>query len=362
MYTRISELEVDSIKCVMTLSILQFYLISCAMIVIEVKAMNIRDIARLAGVSKSTVSRYLNGGSISTKTRQKIERVVKETGYSPNQFAQSLKAKRTQMMGVIVPRLSSYASNQTLCGIETYLRTQNYQTIIVNTDLDQQREIDAISTLAKNKVDGIILLATVLSDAHLKAIQAINVPIILVGQAYDGIHSIIQNDYEAGRFIGNYFGRAHFQRVAYFGVDERDEAVGVHRRRGVLDGLADYGQQAYIYTTSFKLKDAQARSKAFIKDYDAVICATDNLALGVLKAALDMKIEVPQTLSISGFGGYETTSIVTPMITTIVFPYEETGRLAAVSMMSLLNEEEVPLLQRMDYTIDEKESVDILHN
>ncbi|NJH99336.1 LacI family transcriptional regulator, partial [Staphylococcus hyicus] len=70
----------------------------------------------------------------------------------------------------------------------------------------------------------------------------------------------------------------------------------------------------------------------------------------------------PQTLSISGFGGYETTSIVTPRITTIVFPYEETGHCAAVSMMALLNGEEVPLLQRMEYAIDEKESVDILHN
>ena len=332
------------------------------MIESEVNAMNIRDIARLAGVSKSTVSRYLNGGSISVKTRQKIERVVKDTGYSPNQFAQSLKAKRTQMMGVIVPRLSSYASNQTLYGIETYLRTQNYQTIIVNTDLDQQREIHAIATLAKNKVDGIILLATALTDAHLKAIQSIDVPIILVGQSYDGIHSIIQNDYDAGRLIGHYFGKRHFKRIAYFGVDENDEAVGVHRCRGVLDGLADNQQQADIYTTSFKLSDAQTQSKAFINDYDAIICATDNIALGVLKTALDMKIDVPQTLSISGFGGYETTSIVTPMITTIVFPYEETGRLAAESMMKLLNHEDVPLLQRMDYAIDEKESVDILHN
>ncbi|UXU54887.1 LacI family DNA-binding transcriptional regulator [Staphylococcus agnetis] len=324
--------------------------------------MNIRDIAKLACVSKSTVSRYLNGGSISPTTRQKIDRVVQETGYSPNQFAQSLKAKRTQMMGVIVPRLSSYASNQTLYGIETYLRTQNYQTIIVNTDLDQQREIHAISTLAKNKVDGIILLATALTDAHLKAIQSIKVPIILVGQSYEGIHSIIQNDYDAGRLMGNYFGKRAFDRIAYFGVDERDEAVGVHRRRGVLDGLADFNQDATVHTTSFKLSDAQEGVKAFIHDYDAIICATDNIALGVLKTALDMNIDVPQTLSISGFGGYETTSIVTPRITTIVFPYEETGQCAAVSMMALLNGEEVPLLQRMDYAIDEKESVDILHN
>ena len=96
-----------------------------------------------------------------------------------------------------------------------------------------------------------------------------------------------------------------------------------------------------------------------IHEYEAVICATDNIALGVLKVALDLKMDVPKSLSISGFGGYETTSIVTPMITTIVFPYEETGRIAALSMMKLLEGEKVPLVQRMDFYIDEKESVDI---
>lgn len=331
------------------------------MIYIEVNTMNIGDIAKLAKVSKSTVSRYFNGGSISERTRQKIERVVKDTGYSPNQFAQSLKAKRTQMMGVIVPRLSSYASNQTLYGVETYLRSRRYQTIIVNTDLDQQLEIKAIYTLAKNKVDGIILFATTLTDEHVKAIYSVNVPIILIGQSYEGIPSIVQNDYEAGLLFGRYFGKRHFERIAYFGVDESDKAVGIQRRRGVLDGLAEYHQHADVYVTSFKLSNAQSLAKSFIERYDAVICATDNIALGVLKSALDMGINVPKTLSISGFGGYETTSIVTPMITTIVFPYEETGRIAALSMMKLLNDEEVPLVQRMDFYIDEKESVDIYH-
>ncbi|MGV3244998.1 LacI family DNA-binding transcriptional regulator [Staphylococcus sp. 11261D007BR] len=324
--------------------------------------MNIRDIAKLAGVSKSTVSRYLNGGSISQKTREKIERVVKETRYSPNQFAQSLKAKRTQMMGVIVPRLSSYASNQTLYGIETYLRLKKYQTIIVNTDLNKQLEIDAIYTLAKNKVDGIIFLATTLTDEHIAAIRAIDVPVILVGQSYEGIPSIVQNDYEAGRLMGRYFGERQFERIAYLGVDTSDEAVGVHRRRGVLDGLAEYQLQADTHTTTFKLNDAKVQSESFIDQYDAIVCATDNIALGVLKTALDHHIHVPTTLSISGFGGYETTSIVTPRITTIVFPYEATGRLAAQSMLQLLNDELVPDLQCMDFFIDEKESVDIYQN
>lgn len=322
--------------------------------------MNIHDIAKLSGVSKSTVSRYLNGGSISDRTRDKIDKVVKETGYAPNQFAQSLKAKRTQMIGAIVPRLNSFASNETLYGIETYLRERKHQTIIVNTDLDQALEISALYALAKNRVDGIILLATKITEEHIEAIQTIEVPVIIVGQSHKGIHSIVQNDYEAGKLIGHYFGKRRFERIAYLGVEESDKAVGIHRRNGVLDGLAAYAKSADCYITSFKLGDAKEKASTFINSYDALICATDNIALGALKAAYHLNIAVPEDLSIAGFGGYETTSIVTPMITTIVFPYQETGRLAAQSLLQLIEEESVPYLQRMDYQLDEKESVDIL--
>ena len=100
----------------------------------------IKDIAKMAGVSKSTVSRYLNGGSISKVTREKIHRVVEETGYKPNQFAQSLKAKRTGLIGAIVPRLDSYAKTETLKGIESSLLLQDVQTMFVNTYLSKEEK------------------------------------------------------------------------------------------------------------------------------------------------------------------------------------------------------------------------------
>src|SRR5690606_29095365 len=99
-----------------------------------VRMKTIADIAKLAGVAKSTVSRYLNGGSISDKTKQKIERIIEETGYTPNAFAQSLKAKKTNMVGVIVPRLDSYEASQILIGIENELRLLNSQMLVSHTN------------------------------------------------------------------------------------------------------------------------------------------------------------------------------------------------------------------------------------
>lgn len=316
---------------------------------------NILDIANLAGVSKSTVSRYLNGGSVSEKTRQKIDKIVQETGFKPNQFAQSLKAKRTNMIGVIVPRLNSYASNETLLGIETTLRRQNYQTLIANTDLSLDLELNAIKTFHTSKVDGIILLATTLTEEHIELIDSLDKPFLLIGQQDKHIHSIIQNDYAAGINIGKYFKNLEYQNIAYLGVPETDIAVGQKRKQGVIKG---FGQTIPIYETTFKLQDATETAKQLVDKYDALICATDNIALGVLKAAQQQNLKVPDQLSITGFGSYETTSIVTPMITTIKFPYFETGALAAKSMLDLIDEKEVPLLQEMSFELEEKESVD----
>ena len=84
----------------------------------------IKDIAHKAGVAKSTVSRYLNGGSVSKKTKAKLDEIVNETGYAPNTFAQSLKAKKTNMIGTIIPRLDSFATNTILASIDEELRNK----------------------------------------------------------------------------------------------------------------------------------------------------------------------------------------------------------------------------------------------
>src|SRR5688572_30078934 len=114
--------------------------------------MTIGEIAKLAGVAKSTVSRYLNGGSVSVATRLKLERVIKETGYVPNTFARSLKAKKTNIIGTIVPRLNSYAATQTLIGIDEELREQGYQLLISNTSQSLDREIESIYSLENQKI------------------------------------------------------------------------------------------------------------------------------------------------------------------------------------------------------------------
>lgn len=303
----------------------------------------IKDIAHKAGVAKSTVSRYLNGGSVSKKTKAKLDEIVNETGYAPNTFAQSLKAKKTNMIGTIIPRLDSFATNTILASIDEELRNKQYQLIITNTNQNVKREVENIYTLAKQKVDGIILLATVVTPAHRKAIAEVNIPVLLLGQSAEGLNTIVHQEYEAGYKLGSYATELGHKDFLYFTVLEEDQAVGQLRSKGVLEALKKNSDTTIeIVETNFSFSKAYEKAMNVLATTSAtyVLCATDNIALAVMKAAHTLGLSIPTDFSLSGFGGYEVTSIVTPTITTVKYPYEKLGSVSVTNLIELIEGED----------------------
>lgn len=305
----------------------------------------INDIAKQAGVAKSTVSRYLNNGSISPATRKKIDKIVEETGYKPNAFARSLKAQKTNMIGVIIPRLNSPSTNDVLAGIDAKAREKGYQLLITNSDQNTGRELENIQTLAKQKVEGIILLAREITEDHITLIKEANIPFLILGQKVEGIHSMIHADYEAGRILAKYALDLGHHNFLFVGVSEKDQAVGVHRKKGFLDVIKERGAAVQLVETSFSRTYTYQKALKFLPEYDLsyIACATDNIAVAVLKAANDLGYLVPQDFSLSGFGGYEATSYVHPTITTVSYPYRQLGEQAVHNLRKLIAGEDVPL-------------------
>ncbi|MDQ1143949.1 LacI family sucrose operon transcriptional repressor [Bacillus sp. SORGH_AS 510] len=323
----------------------------------------IMDIAKLAGVAKSTVSRYLNGGSVGEATKKKIEQAIQETGYSPNPFAQSLKAKKTNIIGTIVPRLDSYAASQTLIGIDEQLKQLNYQMLISNTSQSLEREIESIYSFANQKMAGIILLATEITAQHIEAFESVNVPVLLIGQEHEDFHSLIHDDFHAGYEMGRYVLEKGYRKIAYLGVTERDIAVGVKRKQGFTKAIQEAADcEVRFYETLFKIPSAQASAMEIIHEFQPSIfvCATDNIALGVLKAAYAEGLTIPNDLAVTGFGGYDVTEIIHPTLTTAKFFYKEAGETAARQMVELINERPVEKVTVSTFEIIERESVDNL--
>ncbi|MFT8322995.1 MAG: LacI family DNA-binding transcriptional regulator [Bacillus sp. (in: firmicutes)] len=320
----------------------------------------IADIAKLAGVAKSTVSRYLNDGSVSEETKRKLEQIIKDTGYSPNAFAQSLKAKNTNIIGTIVPRLDSYATSRTLIGIDEQLKEFHYQMLVSNSNQNIEREIENIYTLAHQKVAGIILLPAQITSMHLEAFKKINIPVLLVGQEHESIYSLIHDDYEAAYQMGLHVLAKGHKKIAYLGVSESDIAVGVNRKRGFKDSIGTVEDcEVRYYETSFSIAGSLQIVPDIIDSFhpSIIVCATDNIAIGAMKAAYKKGLSIPEDLSLTGFGGYEITGMIHPGLTTVKFFYKDAGQLAAKNIIQLVRKNVIPKLTISNFEIVERESV-----
>ena len=127
--------------------------------------MTIKEIAQLAGVSSAAVSRYLNGGYVSGEKKDKIRKVIEETGYQPSAQARILRTKRACLVGVVVPKINSESISRITAGIESVLSTRGYQMLLASTDNDPAKELTYLKLFESYPVDGIILIGTVIAEA-----------------------------------------------------------------------------------------------------------------------------------------------------------------------------------------------------
>lgn len=322
------------------------------------KKITINEIAKLAGVSKSTVSRYLNNKDISDVTKEKIKQIIDEYGYEPNAFAQSLRAKKTYFIGIIAPCLDSFVKSKIIMSIDEELKDLKFTSLIINTSRKVRSEIDSISKLARLKVDGIILVGTQITQEHKNEIEKLDIPIVVVGQEVDGVHSIVNDDYKAGYAMGEYISDRDYKNIIYLGVDESDISVGLNRKKGVLDALKDKGYNPKVFYTDFNQETSMQKSKEILENEnpDMIICATDNIAIATIKEIKKLGKHIPKDISVVGFGGYDVLSIISPKLTTIKFENEKAGKIAANTIVNLIQERKEPLLKKIKFELVEGES------
>lgn len=146
------------------------------------KKLTINDIAQMSGVAKSTVSRYLNGGSVKDATAQKIKKIIEENNYEPNLFAR-LNAKESRIIGLTVPGFNSVTTPRLVEVIVAYLKKNDYTPLIMHTENDIEEEIRCIERLKNMNVDGIMVLATGSTKEYEEAVKKLKIPILFLGHA-----------------------------------------------------------------------------------------------------------------------------------------------------------------------------------
>ena len=325
--------------------------------------MDINEIARLAGVSRATVSRYLNDGYVSQEKRRCIRSVIEETGYVPSQQAKSLRTGKTNLVGVIIPKINSASVSRMVAGITIVLNEAGYRVLLANTDNDAAREVEFLRLFSeRSQVDGVILIATVFTPEHLEAISALPVPLVVLDQMLAGQPCVYQDDYDALRDVARLALRTS-RHPAYIGVFEEDVAVGQMRRRGFLDACAEAGLEVpdrALRVADFTVDSGYEQAEALLEEYpelDGIVCATDSIAYGALTCLRESGRDVPGDVVVTGMDDAEISQIVTPTLTTVHHHYTTSGSEAAKILVGIMTgNDSVPREVKMGYEVVERNS------
>jgi len=322
--------------------------------------MTIKEIAELAGVSKSTVSRYLNQGYVSAEKAEQVRRVIEETGYQTNFFAKRLKMKYSKLVGIVLPRMDSVAVGKLLTGIHRVFRTNGYQGLLMVSNLSIEKELENILSLQQQGVDGIIIDSVGITQQHIELQASLDVPTIFTGQRHPQVRYIKFDDYAAGRMMGSYLKETQHKHVVFVGVNESDTAVGIERKKGFMDAFLENneGAKADFIEAGFDFFSAYNCAVRVLQfQPTAVVGATDNICLGLLRYFHEQKIRVPEECSVAGFGGYDVGAVVYPALTTVSFDYELVGMKTAQGMLTLIRGEAFSSDASLPLFFVERESV-----
>lgn len=307
--------------------------------------MDINQIAQMAGVSRATVSRYFNNGYVSQEKREIIAKVIEKTGYAPSQQAKTLRTGKTNVVGVIIPKINSTSISRIVAGISQVVNDAGYQVLLANTANDAAREVEFLKLFQQsNQVDGAILVATMFSPEHYRAMDALRVPLVIVDQITPDRPCVYQDDLGAVRTITGHILKTS-SNPAYIGVDEDDVSAGQMRREGFLAACEQAGIQVplnHITVGDFSIEAGYDCTEQLLDadpTIDAIVCATDTIACGALTCLRDRGLSVPGDVQVTGIGDGDLSQIVDPPLTTIHHHYKSTGIEAAKMLLGFMSKD-----------------------
>lgn len=311
--------------------------------------MNIAEIAKLAGVSSAAVSRYFNQGYISEEKREAIRKVVEETGYRPSIQAQTLRTKKTKMIGVIVPKIASASIGSVVEGILSVLNKSGYQMLLAVTQNDPGKELEYLSAFDEKQVDGVILVATVFTAEHKRMFKGLSVPMVIVGQQLSGYYCVYHDDYHASYDLTKLLLEKGRRNLGYIGAIRQDKAVGEQRYQGYKDAVCEAGFDRLaenVVIASFTVSSGYEKMGELLekcKKLDGVICATDTMAAGAMQHLREHGMEVPTEILVAGQGDSQMARVTAPPLITVHYSYEKSGETATQMLMEILSQGETAL-------------------
>ncbi|WP_404449488.1 LacI family transcriptional regulator [Sutcliffiella horikoshii] len=313
----------------------------------------IKDIARVAGVSVTTVSRALNGYSdVNKKTRQKIEEVAKELNYSPNTVARSLVMKKSKTIGLLVSDMNREGVKdnftfEVLCGINEASANSDYDLVLFSTTSSKQSEKTYTQLCRERRVDGVILQGIKTDDPYLQEVVESDIPCVLVDipQESSTVGYVTTDNVEgAKKAVAHLIDSGHRNIAMINGHEKAD--VSIRRLQGYMEVLNNEKlpfRPEWIKNGDFKEKVAEEVAVELLTEHPeitAVFCASDLMGLGVLKAVKRIGKKVPDDIAVIGYDDIMLASYSNPSLSTIRQDKFNLGFEAAVLLIDMLEGKE----------------------
>ncbi len=302
------------------------------------------DVAQAAGVSTATVSRCLNAPNcVSSHTRVKVMKAVKDLGYAPNFNAKALASRRTHTFGAIIPTMENAIFARGVQAFQDTLRTQGITLLIASSAYDPHLEERQIYALAARGADAMLLIGRDRTESSYIFLERKQIPYVTVwtsqvGRAPGTVG--FDNRKAMAQLAAHVFEFGH-RNLGYISAPRATNDRARERVLGVYDAMEAHGldpKSLMIVETPYSIKNGAAAFKSLIT-YNprptAVLCGNDVLAAGAVMCARQMGFDIPGDLSITGFDDIDLSEIVSPPLTTVHVPHRAMGRAAADMLMAM---------------------------
>ncbi|SDY23264.1 LacI family transcriptional regulator, sucrose operon repressor [Evansella caseinilytica] len=305
---------------------------------------NIKDVAKRAGVSVTTVSRVINNrGYIGKETRKKVEKAMAEIDYSPNQIARALQRSQSFLIGVVVPDSGHPFFAELIKNIELFAYNNNYKLLICNSLDEAKKEAKYISMLRENRVDGIIMCSQTLDVEEYKKVQ---LPIVSFDRILsNNIPYVSSDNFNGGTIATEHLIKSGCKRLLHISGPLNLEMLSNRRADAFKLTCMKYDIPHAIIEGEFSKQAFTTYPEDFVKNnlgdellnYDGVFCSNDILAYALYMYAQKMKINVPQQLKIVGYDYTSFTRILqTPKLTTIQQPADQIGKELCSALIKMI--------------------------
>ena len=309
--------------------------------------MTIKDIAREAGVSITTVSKVMNGrdDNISIATRERVKKVIEDNNYITNSVARGLKTKKTNIIGFILPDIVNPYYPEIARGIEDAARDRSFGVIFCNTDNSSERELECLQFLKSKMVDGIVYTRT-LNGSNAENITSVKTPIVIVDRFVDTPRkkNIGKVFVDVSKAIYESTFKLHDAGCRNIALISSSYTSRSDRYFGYIQAMADLNlplREELIYLGEFNVESGYKGAELLLerhKNVDGIVCGNDLIAIGALDLLREKNINVPSDIKVIGLDNIYLSNFTNPKLSTMEQPMREVGKIAANMLIDFIKE------------------------